>query len=362
MKIEPRVAFIIDSLLVLGGGEKVLTTALELYPCADIFTLVHNPSVFVNTPIAPRTVKTSWLNALPLAHTYYRWFLPVMPAVIERFDLYTYDYIVCFSYAVAHGVVNHNGARHVSYTYTPMRYAWTDLNLNGTNTRKNLILNGFMHAFRKWDREAASRVHAFASISQTISKRIADAYQRAAPVIYPPVEVERFTPVHPREAYYITVTRLVPHKRVDLIVEAFSKLNLPLIVVGDGPELTRLQRMATSNIQLLGYTPDEKLVELLGRARAFVSAAAEDFGIAIVEAQAAGCPVIAYGKGGALETVIPNVTGVHFAEQTAEALIQAVQEFERTHPYFQVDELVQNARRYRKERFLSEFNKFVMGG
>ena len=160
----------------------------------------------------------------------------------------------------------------------------------------------------------------------------------------------------------MTVTRLVPHKRVDLIVEAFSKLNLPLIVVGDGPELTRLQRMATSNIQLLGYTSDEKVVELLGRARAFVSAAAEDFGIAIVEAQAAGCPVIAYGKGGALETVIPNVTGVHFAEQTAEALIQAVQEFERTHHRFQVDELVQNARRFRKERFFSEFNKFVVGG
>jgi glycosyltransferase involved in cell wall biosynthesis len=285
-----------------------------------------------------------------------------MPAVIERFDLHTYDHIVCFSYAVAHGVVNHKGARHVSYTYTPMRYAWTDLNLNGTHTRKNLILNGFMHAFRKWDREAASRVHAFASISQTISRRIAEAYQRPAPVIYPPVDVDRFKPVYPREDYYMTVTRLVPHKRVDLIVEAFSKLNLPLIVVGDGPELTRLRRMATSNIQLLGYTPDDKVVELLGRARAFVSAAAEDFGIAIVEAQAAGCPVIAYGEGGAVETVIPNVTGIHFSEQTAEALIQAVQEVERTHHRFQIDELVQNARRYRKERFLSEFNKFVMGG
>src|SRR6185436_4380179 len=206
--------------------------------------------LFIDTPIAQHDIRTSWLNDLPLAHRYHRLFLPLMPAAIERFDLHAYDFVVCFSYAVAHGVVNHNGARHVSYTYTPMRYAWTDLNLNGTHTRKNLILNGFMHAFRKWDREAASRVHAFASISQTISKRIAAAYQRAAPVIYPPVEVERFTPVHPREDYYMTVTRLVPHKRVDLIVEAFAKLNLPLIVVGDGPELTRLKRMATSNIQL----------------------------------------------------------------------------------------------------------------
>jgi glycosyltransferase involved in cell wall biosynthesis len=217
-----------------------------------------------------------------------------------------------------------------------------------------------MHGFRTWDRRAAARVHAFASISQTVSRRIADAYQRAAPVIYPPVDVDRFVPSSPRENYYMTITRLVPHKRVDLIVDAFSKLNVPLVVVGEGEELPRLQRMASSNIHFLGYAPDVQVVELLGRARAFVSAAEEDFGIAIVEAQAAGCPVISYGKGGALETVIPNVTGIHFPEQTVESLIQAVREFERAHSCFAVNKLVQNAQKYRKERFLSEFNQFVM--
>jgi glycosyltransferase involved in cell wall biosynthesis len=362
MKTEPRIAFIIDSLPSLGGGEKVLFTALELYPQADIFTLIYNAPVFVNTPIAQRCIKTSWLNTLPLAHTHHRLFLPLMPSAIERFDLHSYDFVVCFSYAVAHGVLNHNGARHVSYTYTPMRYAWTDLNLNGTHTRKNLILDGFMRAFRKWDRRAAARVHSFASISQTVSKRIADAYQRAAPIIYPPVEVDRFTPLCPREDYYMTIARLVPHKRVDLIVQAFSKLNLPLLVVGDGPELPHLQQMATSNIHFLGYVSDDRIAELLGKAHAFVSAAEEDFGIAIVEAQAAGCPVIVYGKGGALETVTPGVTGLHFEEQTVESLTQVVQEFERIQPSFHEDDLVRNAQRYRKERFLSEFQKFVMGG
>ena len=353
-------AFIIDSLPSLGGGEKVLFTALELYPQADIFTLIYNAPVFVDTPVARRCIRTSWLDRLPLAHRHHRLLLPLMPPTIERLDLRAYDFIVSFSYAVAHGVQHHNGARHVSYTYTPMRYAWTGLNLNGTHTRKNPLVAGFMHAFRKWDKRAAARVHAFASISQAVSQRIADAYQREAPVIYPPVEVDRFRPAGPREDFYITITRLVPHKRVDLMVRAFSKLNLPLVVVGDGPELPRLRAMASPNIHFLGYVPDEMVVDLLGKARAFVSAAEEDFGIAIVEAQAAGCPVIAYGKGGALETVIPNVTGLHFAEQTAESLIQAVQTFERDHPCFRTDALLLNVQKYRKERFLAEFQSFVM--
>jgi glycosyltransferase involved in cell wall biosynthesis len=361
MKAEPRIAFVIDSLPALGGAEKVLITALELFPQADVLTLIYNRPVFQNTPLASRRIATSWLDKLPLAHAHHRWFLPLMPAAIERFDLRSYDFVVCFSYAVAHGVLKYNGARHVSYTYTPMRYAWTNLNLNGTHTQKNLIVDGFMRAFRTWDRRAAARVHAFASISQAVSKRIADSYRRAAPVLYPPVEVERFAPVCPREAYYMTITRLVPHKRVDLIVRAFTELNLPLRVVGEGAELPHLQALAGPNVQFLGYVPDEEVAALLGKARAFVSAAEEDFGIAIVEAQAAGCPVIAYGQGGALETVIPNRTGLHFTEQTVESLIQVVQEFERRHSCFQVDVLLRNAERFRKERFLSEFHKFVMG-
>jgi len=359
MKSEPRIAFIIDALPSLGGGEKVLFTALEAYPCADIFTLVYNREVFAHTPIADRNIKTSFINSLPLAHKYHRFFLPLMPQAIESFDLRQYDLIISYSYAVAHGVKNYNGARHVSYTFTPMRYAWTDLNLNGTHTHKNPIIDQFMHYFRNWDRNAAARVHDFAAISQAVSQRIADAYQRVAPIIYPPVEVDRFHPVNQRGNYYITISRLVPHKRIDVIVEAFSKLNLPLVVVGDGHELSHLQWLAKPNIRFLGYESDKKVAELLGKARGFVCAAEEDFGIAIVEAQAAGCPVIAYGQGGALETIVEGETGLFFEEQDAGSLMRAVQNFERMHTCFHTDAIVHNAQRFNKSRFISEFKIFV---
>ena len=361
MRSEPRIAFVIDSLPSVGGGERVLFTALEIFPHADVFTLVYNSQFFTQTPLANKTIGTSFINSLPFAHKHHRLFLPFMPAAIERFNLYNYDTVICFSYAVAHGVMNHNGARHVSYTYTPMRYAWTDINLNGTHTRKNMILNGFMNAFRKWDRQAASRVHAFAAISQAISQRIADAYGRTAPVIYPPVDVDRFHPNKKREDFYITVSRLVPHKRMDIIVQAFAKLNLPLLVIGEGHELARLQNMATSNIKFLGYESDEKVAELLGRARGFVCAAEEDFGIAVVEAQAAGCPVIAYGSGGALETVVDGVTGLFFSEQSVECLIEALSKFEGMASDFNMDVITQNAKKFSKTRFKDEFQKFVAG-
>ena len=359
MKSDPRVAFVIDSLPSLGGGEKVLFTALEAYPRADVFTLVYNKSAFGNTLIANRKIRTSYLDTLPFVHKFHRAFLPLMPDAIERFDLHDYDIIVCFSYAVAHGVQNYNGARHVSYTYTPMRYAWTDLNINGTHTRKNLFVDQFMRSFRNWDKKAAARVHQFASISQTISRRIQRSYQREAPVIYPPVEVERFRPSDPREDYYITVSRLVAHKRIDLLVQAFSQLKLPLIVVGDGPALPQLKGLAASNIQFLGYESDEKVAELLSKARGFVCAAEEDFGIAIVEAQAAGCPVLAFGEGGALETVIPEVTGLFFAEQSVPSLLDGIQRFESRFHTFHATEMVWNAERFGRNRFLDEFRKFV---
>lgn len=359
MKSEPRIAFVVDTLPSIGGGEKVLFAALEAYPHAEIFTLIYNKKVFVNAPVANRTIQTSWLDALPFARTHHRFLLPLMPAVIERINLRNYDLIVSFNYAVANGARNHNGARHVSYTHTPLRYAWTDLNINGTRTRRNPILDRYMQNFRAWDKKAASRVHAIATNSQTVSKRIRLAYQRDAPVIYPPVEVERFRPNDPRENYFITVTRLVPHKRVNLLVQAFNQLNLPLLIIGDGPELTRLKKIAKPNIQFLGFQPDEKVAELLGKARAFVSAAEEDFGIAIVEAQAAGCPVITYGQGGALETVTDEVTGVLFREQSVPCIMDAVERFERDETSFVSNELVKNAERFSKDRFLREFIEFV---
>src|SRR5215216_355141 len=224
MTSEPRIAFVTDALPSLGGGEKVLFTALEIFPHAELFTLMYNKNVFIHTPIANRKIKTSFIDHIPFAHKHHRLFLPVMPIAIEQFNLTDYDIVVSFSYAVAHGVRNLKGFHHVSYTYTPMRYAWMDLNLDGTRTQKNPLINQSMQTFREWDQRAAARVHRFAAISQAVSQRITDAYQRTADVIYPPVEVKRFEPGNTRENFYITVTRLVPHKRVDLIVQACAQL------------------------------------------------------------------------------------------------------------------------------------------
>jgi glycosyltransferase involved in cell wall biosynthesis len=359
MRSEERIAFVIDALPSIGGGEKVLFTALEVFPNADLFTLVYNKKIFAHTPIVDRNITTSFIDHIPFSHVHHRLLLPIMPFAVERFDLADYEIIISFSYAVAHGAQSPRNACHLSYTYTPMRYAWTDLNIDGTRTRKNRLVDLLMESFRSWDKRAASRVHRFAAISHAVSRRIADAYQREATEIYPPVDIDRFTPAPQRENFYITVTRLVPHKRIDILVQAFSQLKLPLVVVGEGPELPSLRNMAGTNITFLGYQPDEEVGKLLAKARGFVCATEEDFGIAMVEAQAAGCPVIAYAQGGALETVKEGVTGLFFYEQSTEGLSEALQTIERTHASFYVPDLVENAQRFNKSNFTSKFVEFV---
>jgi len=359
MKSEQKIAFVIDALPSLGGSERVLFTALEVFPHADVFTLVYNKDVFINTPIENRTIRTSLIDHIPFAHKQHRLFLPLMPFAVEQFNLCEYATIVSFHYAVAHGAQHPKGARHISYTFTPMRYAWMDLNINGAHGRRNRLLTRYMRAFREWDQKAASRIHQFAAISNAVSRRIMDAYQRDTCIVYPPVEVDRFVPAPTREKFFITVTRLVPHKRIEILVKTFSELNLPLVVIGDGPELPHLMKIAGPTIQFLGYQSDEKVAELLGKARGFVCATEEDFGIAMVEAQAAGCPVIAYGRGGALETVINGTTGIFFSEQSVESLIDALQRFERMHSDFQISQLVENAKRFDKECFKVKFREFV---
>ena len=359
MPSSPRIAFILDALIAIGGGEKTLFAALEAYPQADIFTLVYNRPAFANTSIADKRIRTSYLDRLPFAQTHHRLLLPLMPAAIERFNLCQYDVIVALSYAVAHGVRVRAGAHHLCYMYTPMRYAWNDMNLDGTHSPKNPLLDLAMQKFRTWDHSAAARVHEFAAISHAIAGRIRSAYQREARLIYPPVEVERFSAQDSRSAYFITLSRLVPHKRLDVVVEAFSQLKLPLKVIGEGPERERLQGRAGQNIEFLGYQSEESVARLLNSARGFVCAAEEDFGIAMVEAQAAGCPVIAYRGGGALETVVEGRTGLFFNEQSAESLIEAVGRFQDSYHCFHTDVLVGHAQRFSKARFQQLFQEFV---
>lgn len=360
MRSSPRIAFIVDALPGIGGGEKTLFAALEVFPQADLFTLVYNKNAFVGTPVARKKVITSYLDKMPFARTHHRLLLPWMPSAIERFDLKGYDTVVSFSYAVAHGVHVRNGTRHISYTYTPMRYAWSEINIDGTRTRKPKMLNFIMERFKTWDKAAAARVHEYAAISNGIARRIQTAYQRESVVIYPPVEVDRFTPGVRRGNYFVTLSRLVPHKRLDLVVEAFSRLKLPLKVIGNGPERKNLERRAAPNIEFLGYQPEETVASLLGQARGFVCAAEEDFGIAIVEAQAAGCPVIAYKAGGALETIVEGATGLFFVEQSSKSLMAAVNKFEEEMVHcFRESDLIANARQFRKERFQRSFREFV---
>ncbi len=357
--MRPEVAIVVDVLGERGGAEKVLLAALELFPRATIYSLMYNPVVFEGTEITKRRVVTSLIDRLPYKNAYYRRYLPIMPWAIEQFDLSRYDLVLSFSYAVAHGVRTQPGQLHVSYTYTPMRYAWRDFPVHEKLASINILKQGLLRAFRSWDLKAAQRVSRFAASSCAIEGWVQAAYHRPAQVIYPPVEVGRFVSKSPRQDYYITVSRLAAHKRIDLVVEAFSRLRLPLVVVGDGPELTRLQRMAADNVQFPGFISDERLRELLASARAFVSAAEEDFGIAMVEAQAAGCPVISYGKGGALETVIEGETGLFFERQDADSLVEAVQCFQKRLGEFDPRKMRANARRFSKGRFLEELDCLV---
>jgi glycosyltransferase involved in cell wall biosynthesis len=359
MKPKPRIAFVLDALPAIGGGEKTLFAALEVFPQADIFSLTYNRQAFAGTPIAGKSIFTSPLDQLPFAHNHHRLLLPLMPAAIEHLDLCRYELVVAFSYAVAHGVHVKNGARQLCYMYTPMRYAWNNINLDGTRSHNNSLLNLAMQKFRTWDKSAAARVHEFAAISQRVAERIQSAYQRESRLIYPPVETRRFSVHGQRGNYFVTLSRLVPHKRLDVVIKAFSQLQLPLKIIGDGPQRKPLERRATPNIEFLGYQSEESVAQILSHARGFICAAEEDFGIAIVEAQAAACPVIAYQGGGALETVIEGETGLFFPEQNEESLGEAIQKFMDSIHCFHADTMVENAQRFSKTRFQRAFQEFI---
>ncbi len=359
MRSEPHVAFVTDALLGIGGAEKTLFAALEIFPKADVFTLVYNKAAFAATPVANTRVFTSSLNNLPLARSHHKLFLPLMPGAIEQFDLSGYDVAVSFNYAVANGVKAAD-VRHLSYTHTPMRYAWRDLNIRGKKHGNNPIVNHYLETFRNWDRTAAQRILAFAAVSSDIAGQIQAYYQRDSQVIYPPVETERFRPSEQRAEYYAVVSRLVAHKRIDLIVDAFSVMGLPLKIIGDGPERRSLMSRAGGNVEFLGFQSDASVAEALNQARGVVCAAEEDFGIAMVEAQAAGCPVIAYGRGGVLETVVDGWTGLFFPQQSVDCVIESVSALERRPSMFNSRDIADHARRFDKAVFQRDFQRFVM--
>lgn len=364
MHNQPRVALIQDAVPFPGGAERVLQAVWEIFPQAPLYTLVYRPQVFAGTVFARQTVRSSWLNRLPGVRQHYRYYLPLMPLAIAGLDLRDFDLLLSFSYAVAHGVRTRPGQLHLSYIYTPLRYAWlgADRYLSAGGYRRGLtgwLFQGLMGYLRRWSRAAAAGVDHFMAVSTAVQERVQLAFQRPAQVVYPPVALDRFQPAQRRAAYYLTVSRLAPHKQVGLVVQAFNQLGLPLLVVGDGPQRQQLARIAGPNVRLLGWQPDEVVADLLGRARAYVHAGEEDFGIAMVEAQAAGCPVIAYGQGGAREIVREGETGFLFAEQTVECLLEAVAAFERRGPALSVAALRASARRFSQPRFLADYSTLV---
>jgi len=359
-----KICLVHDWLTSYGGAELVLKTMHEIWPDAPIYTLVYDPDGPCREIIQSTEVYGSFINRIRGAKRNHRKFLPLMPLAIQRFDLSAYDVVISSSHAVAKGVKTKPGQLHISYVHTPIRYAWdmqdqylADAGL--THGLKGFMARALLRYIRWWDLRTVPGVNQFIANSHFVAERIARHYQRQATVIHPPVEFDRFTLQPIKQDFYLTVSRLVPYKKIDLIVEAFSRMpDKKLMVIGDGPEMAHLQQISTPNITLMGFQDNESVAKAMQDAKALIFAAEEDFGIVPVEAQACGTPVIAYGKGGALETVIEGETGFFFDKQTPEAIISAVEQFESV-PLLDPGKIRENAERFNKNRFKHALKTFV---
>lgn len=359
-----NVAVVCDWLTVYAGAERVLEQILQLYPEADLFSLVDFLADDQRGFLLNKRARTSFLQRMPWASKKYRSYLPLMPLAIEQFDLSGYDLVISASHAVAKGVLTASDQLHICYCFTPMRYAW-DLQhqyLRESNLDRGIkgaVAKTILHYIRIWDCAGSNRVDHFLTLSDYIAKRIRKTYGRDATVIYPPVDVDRFQVRDKKDDFFVTASRMVPYKKMDLIAEAFSEIGLPLIVIGDGPDFEKVKRKAKKNVVLLGYQSDDLLRDYLQRARAFVFAAEEDFGILPVEAQACGTPVIAFGRGGATETVIDGQTGIFFGAQTVDGLKSGLNEFLKMEDSFDPTVIRKNAERFNTDRFVVEFKAYV---
>ena len=344
-----KVALVCDWLNQFGGAERVLGELHGLFPSAPIYTAVYEPS---RVPECMRDwdVRASFLQQFPFARRRHQPFFPLMPAAFARFDLSEYDLVVSASHAWAKGVNTGGGTHHICYCYTPCRYLW-DLREEYLGEGALAALSApLVERMREWDRENSHHVDRFIAISRVVADRIRRHYGRSAEVIYPPVDVERLRPSgRPPEDFFLIVSRLVPYKRFDLAVRAANRLRLPLKIVGDGPARRRLERIAGPTVEFLGRQPDPVISALYADCRAVLFPGHEDFGIVPVEAQAAGRPVIAFGAGGATETVVDEITGLFFEEQKVESLIDAIERFGRSS--FDPHSCRRNAMRFERREF-----------
>lgn len=337
----------------------MLEAVHEIFPEAPIYTSIFWPEAL---PPAYQDwdIRTSFLNRFPFIHRHHQWYLPLYPYAFEGFDFSEYDLVLSITSAFAHGIITSPKTLHICYCLNPARFLW---DYHAYIARENIgylvrmILPLFLYNLRLWDRLAADRVDHFLAISRTVQQRILKFYGRNAEIIHPPVDVRRFSPSSEHGDYFLIISRLVPYKRIDLAVQAFSQLGLPLYIIGDGRDRNTLEAMAAPNVRFLGRVDDEAIAQYLSKCRAFIFPGEEDFGIAPLEAQAAGRPVIAYAGGGALETVVDGKTGLFFYEQTPEALAEAVQRFDET--CFDSDAIRVHALRFDRKAFQRKLADFV---
>jgi glycosyltransferase involved in cell wall biosynthesis len=351
----------------MRGGERCLEVFCELFPDADLFTLLHVPGS-VSPLIEGRRIVTSFVQRLPAVATRYRYYLPLFPRAVESFDLRGYDLVLSSSHCVAKGARPAPGVPHVSYCFTPMRYVWDlydDYFGRGAGHLTRLLMPPLAARLRRWDRESSARVGRFAAISRHVAARIERDYGRTAEVIHPPVDVQRFElAAGEDDGFYLVVSALAPYKRLDLAVQAAARLGRRLLVVGWGPEERRLRALAGPDVEFLGRRPDHEVAELYRRCRAVLFPGVEDFGIVPLEAMAAGRPVLAFAEGGALETVVPPggdrpPTGLFFDAQTVDALADAMRRLESGAVAFEPKSLRARAEEFDRPRFKERIASFL---
>lgn len=367
--MTPKIALVHDWFITYAGSERVIEQMIQVFPDAGLFALMDFMPAPDRDILKGKPVQTSFLQTFPFTNNKnYRNFLPLMPLAVEQLDLSGYDVVITNCHAVSKGVLTSPDQLHIGYIHSPMRYAWDMQNdyltVSGLKSLKSLLARFILHYIRIWDFAAASRPDVLYGNSGFICRRIEKIYRRKAEILYPPVNTEAFGLRTDKEDFYLTASRLVPYKRIDLIVQAFAGLpDKKLVVIGDGPEAHKLQSLNLPNVKWLGFQPNDVLRDTMQRARAFIFAAKEDFGIIPLEAQACGTPVIAFGQGGVCETVAglerETPTGVFFHEQTVDSLRAAVLEFERNLHRFSPSACRTNAERFSNQRFRREIRQIV---
>ncbi|MCR9255641.1 MAG: glycosyltransferase [Alphaproteobacteria bacterium] len=343
----------------MRGGEKVLEALCELYPDADLYTHVYDPEA-VSPTIRRHLIRTTLIDKLPRAKRMYQSYLPLMPFALEQLDLRAYDLVISSESGPAKGVLTLPETLHVCYCHTPMRYLWSMYQdyLSETSGLKKLMFRLLAGGLRRWDLAAAARVDRYIANSTAVAGRISKYYRREAAVIFPPVDVAAFKTA-PAEDFYLVLGQLVSYKRADMAVEAFTRMGKRLVVIGEGEQLDHLKRIAGPTVEVMGGQPFDVVKDRIARCKALVFPGEEDFGIVPLEAMAAGKPVIAYAKGGALDTVIDGKTGLHVHDQTVDGFVQAVERLEAAPEMFDPDVLRAHAEGFGRDRFKTEVRTFI---